>query len=558
MDTSDDRLNLLLVDADACRPVLDEGLPGEAAQRGEPPRKSGDINQWGPKAGDSNDLAIQRWAVIAPEGSEGDRLRDAIAPLIRLREGEQGAPARDYRAPAGMDVRSAVRWCNDVYWADDIPEEERPAYVLVLGDLHQISLELQQTLANRAMVGRIHFADASGNGHTASYAAYAEKVVRFARRGTPESSPDLLFFVARDGTSATSIGERMLVEPSLAASRQARDEGKLPAASVRQIAARTVGQLLAGGAGERPSVLLSVSHGLGAPREGWATAEEQWRRQGALVLADDEILDAERMRGRPFLPGGIWFCVACFGAGTPTSSAFHSWLSALAKEGAYRGQIAEVLHSLPSPGRRGFVAAMPQAALANPAGPLAVIAHMDLAWTFGFASATNPSQSRKSRILNPLKALVRGSRAGLALDDLMGTYRDANHELTSLFELEADARAKGRVVPTNPTERGLLWMLRNDLRGYVLLGDPAARLPLRQHALQAEEAAPAVGSDHDVRVSEAEAGEVPLSVKEAAVQALLRGREAPLAIAERAGVPLDVLWGWFNAYWTGRRAKVGG
>ena len=178
-----------------------------------------------------------------------------------------------------------------------------------------------------------------------------------------------------------------------------------------------------------------------------------------------------------FLPGGIWFFMACFGAGTPKSSAFRTWLSELAKEGSFDRQIAAVLHSLPSPGRRAFVATMPQAALANPAGPLAVIAHVDLAWTYGFSNAMNLSQSRKSRILNPLKVLVRGSRAGLALDDLMGTYRDANNELTSSFELEADARTEGRKDPTNLTERGHLWMLRNDLRGYVLLGDPAVRLP---------------------------------------------------------------------------------
>ncbi len=556
MDTLDDRLALLLVDADERRPVLDEGLPGEAARLGEPPRKTGDVNQWGPKPGDSNDLSIQRWAVIAPEGREGDRLREAIAPLIRLREGEQGAPARDYRVPSNMDARAAVKWCNDVYWADDIPEEERPAYVLLLGDLHQVSLELQQTLANRALVGRIHFADAAGEADAVAYAAYAEKVVRFAGRGTPAPSPDLLFFVARDGTTATSLGERMLIAPSLVAAREAHDEGKLAAASVREISAETIDELLAGGAGERPSVLLSVSHGLGAPPRGWATEEEQRRRQGALVLRRGEILDAERLRGQPFLPGGIWFYLACFGAGTPTSSAFHTWLSELARQGSFHGSIAAVLRSLPSPGRRAFIAAMPQAALANPAGPLAVIAHMDLAWTYGFSSATKRWQSRKSRILNPLKVLVRGSRAGLALDELMGTYRDANHELTSLFELEADARAKGREHPTNPIERGHLWMLRNDLRGYVLLGDPAVRLPLRRHGLPADEPAP--GLAHEVRASTADTGDVPLSAKEAAVQALLRGAEAPLAIAERAGVPLDVLWGWFHAYWTRERAKLGG
>lgn len=547
MQPSEHRLNLLLADADEHRPLLEEGLPGESVQRGEPPRNTRDINKLGPKDGDSNDLSRQRWAVVAPEGKEGDRLREAIEPLIRLREAEQGAPTLDYRAPSEMDARGAVKWCNDVYWAEKIREEERPAYVLVLGDLHQVSPELQQALANRALVGRIHFAGAGGEADTSAYAAYAEKVVRYARRATPEPSPELLFFVSQDGTMATTIGGQMLVAPSLAASKQALDEGKLPAASVRAISAKTVDELLAAGAGARPSVLLSVSHGLGAPALGWPSAEHQRWRQGALVVARKEILDAERIRGQPFLPGGIWFCLACFGAGTPNSSAFHTWLVELARAGVYDGPIKKVLKSLASPGRRPFIAAMPQAALANPTGPLAVISHIDLAWTYGFADAMDQSQSRKSRILNPLKVLVRGSRAGLAHDDLMGTYRDANHSLTSLFELQADALASGGKDPTDPIERGSLWMLRNDLRGYVLLGDPAVRLPLRQNAFSAKDAEP--GPAHEVRGAPVNAGDAPMPLKEAAVQALLRGDEAPRAIAERAGVPLDALWRWLRAYW---------
>jgi hypothetical protein len=31
-------------------------------------------------------------------------------------------------------------------------------------------------------------------------------------------------------------------------------------------------------------------------------------------------------------------------------------------------------------------------------------------------------------------------------------------------------------TPLMPIGRAQLWMLRNDLRGYILLGDPAARL----------------------------------------------------------------------------------
>src|SRR5262249_37299166 len=145
-----------------------------------------------------------------------------------------------------------------------------------------------------------------------------------------------------------------------------------------------------------------------------------------------------------------------------------------------------VLHSLPAPGQRPFVAALPQAALANPAGPLAVIGHVDLAWTYGFSGTRDLSESKKSRIYRPLEVLVRGSRVGVALEALMEMYRGTNDDLSQSYQVEADARAQGRPDSTDRAERAHLWMLRNDLRGYVLLGDPAARLPLQQLALRAK------------------------------------------------------------------------
>lgn len=576
MDGLDEPLDLLLADADDLRPVLDDGLPVEAAQRGPRPRKAvrgDDSHSWRRTDADPNDLPAQRWGVVAPEGREGDRLLEAITPLIRLREAEQRAPATIYRVPPHLDARQSVAWKDQVYWSEDVVEDERPLYLLLLGDLHQTTLDLQHSLANGALVGRAHFENADGDPDLAGYAAYAEKVARFARRGTPEAAPDLAFFVAQDGTRATITGHSRLVNPGLAASRRGLEAGRLPAASVRALEAETVNELLAQGSGPRPAVLLSVSHGLGAPRRGYRSPEEQWQRQGALVLGHDEILDAERVRSRPFLPGGMWFCVACFGAGTPEASAYHSWLAQLSRDNAFGGRVSSVLESLPAAGSRPFVAALPQAALSNAEGPLAIIGHLDLAWTYGFTSAHNLAESRKSRVLSALEAMVRGSRAGVALEALLRFYREANDALMTSYQIEADARAGGRPDPTDRVERGHLWMLRNDLRGYVLLGDPAARLPLRQHALDAE--APAASAPEVVGAGESArgdaggggaggggagrdaAGQPSLAAREAAVHALIRGDEAPRAIAERAGASLAELWTWFDAYRAGGRARLG-
>jgi hypothetical protein len=93
--------------------------------------------------------------------------------------------------------------------------------------------------------------------------------------------------------------------------------------------------------------------------------------------------------------------------------------------------------------------------------------------------------------------MIRGSRAGVALEALLRFYRETNDTLMASYQLEADARVQGRADPTDREERGHLWMLRNDLRGYVLLGDPAARLPLAQHTVRAVTSAPAAVPDDE-------------------------------------------------------------
>jgi hypothetical protein len=119
---------------------------------------------------------------------------------------------------------------------------------------------------------------------------------------------------------------------------------------------------------------------------------------------------------------------------------------------------------------------MSQAALANPHGPLAMIGHVDLAWTYSFSDPRNLARRVPARILSVLDAWLRRARAGVALDALMRFYREANDALMERYQAQADAQVDGLPDPTDPAERAQLWMLRNDLRGYVLLGDPAARL----------------------------------------------------------------------------------
>ena len=476
-------LQLLLASADTLQPLLDHGLAPEAAWDAPRPTRlprRAEVPSLARTDAHPNDLPAQRWGVIAPESPEGQALLQAVAPLIEHRERAQGAPAYRYHVPADQDAAAAVRWRDEVYRAEEVPEEERPRYLLLLGDLHQVSIELQHVLAHGAFVGRLHIAQRSGVPDLGGYTAYARKVVAFETEAAVKEAPDVLLYTAPDGSAATTLGQALLVGPCQK-EVETRWRMRRPGMGLQVLSGARAGlETLLGAAGAtRSGVMLSVSHGLGQPSQGWASAEAQRALQGALNLGAGQVLSANLLRATPFLPGGMWFCLACFGAATPPSSLFHAWLSMLARRPADAAQLQEVLRSLPRPGERPFLAALPQAALANPRGPLAIIGHSDLAWMFSFAEVGGASRSRASRISSVLEVLANGSRAGVALEALMQIYRDVNDGLMADYQTRQDALLEGRPDPVEPERHGYRWMLRNDLRGYILLGDPAARLSLR-------------------------------------------------------------------------------
>jgi hypothetical protein len=323
----------------------------------------------------------------------------------------------------------------------------------------------------------------------------------------------------------------------------------------------SIEELLEQAAAPEPSVLFSLSHGLGAPRQGWRSVEEQHARQGAMSLGRGESLDAPALRNQPFLPGGLWFYLACFGAGTPSRSAFHTWLSQLRDAGQFSGRLEGLLASLPREGERPFVAALPKAVLANPEGPLAVIGHMDLAWSYSFQEQGTVARSRPSRFQGLLHSLVAGRRAGVGLDALWRFFRDANNELTTLYEQQEEAHRGGRPNPVDLAQRAHLWMLRQDLAGYVLLGDPAVQLPVPTAQAQPEQktaSAQALASMMlGMQVTGPDAESFPSAdVMAEAVRALLIGAESPKDIAKRVGVSLKELRYWEQRYTDAGRAAL--
>lgn len=456
--------------------VVEQGLPDDVDIwfRGEPEDEGG-IEAFPRFDADPNDLSKQRWGIVAPEGSVGDRLLQVIAPLTAARrEQQEGHEPLVFRAAAGMSSKKATDWWGAVYNDSKINFRDRPRYLLILGDADLISWEAQQRFSAAAFAGRLAFKKES------EYEAYVHKILAYERAAKHGSKKiRAAYHTVRDGTAATSVGHRGLMVPSVDDAKVALKDNAFPASEIVDFGATGVTSpedFLRAVANREPTTLFSISHGLGIDAHG--TEEERRRFQGAMSFGSGKKITADDVANRPFLPGGAWFFFACFGAGTPSQSAYTTWLQALkeAKINLPQSQIDAVLQSLAQQG--SFVAALPQAALANPDGPLAIMSHVDLAWTFSFQDLVS-KKYQSHRFHGIFQGIIEHSRVGACLDTLQRTFNDANTDLTVLIDAEESAKRRNEPVENASTaalEKAALWMLRQDIGAYVMLGDPAAQV----------------------------------------------------------------------------------
>lgn len=532
---------------------------------------------------DPNDLAKQHWGLIVPEGTEGQRLAQLMAPLIAARREQQGGDKPFvFTVPPNMTAEAARKWWGSVYNNSSyngvkLTELNRPRYLLILGDPTEVSWEAQQCFSADAFVGRLSFLNDAG------YEAYIHKILAYERAAkAAERKVRAAFYTVLDGTAATSTGDRGLMKPTIAALQENYASNQFPASEILPLGANsplTPEDFIRALESRYPTMLFTISHGVGAA----ANVDEMERRriQGAMSFGQGKRITGEDVANRPFLPGGAWFFFACFSAGTPTKTAYQHWLASLKQAGlnVRQSDIDGVLTSLAK--ERSFVAALPQAALANPDGPLAVMGHVDLAWTFSFQDGLSRA-FRPSRYHNIFRGIVDHARIGPAYFDLQRVFNFANSELTDMIDSEERARAINEPLPEDK-ERSLrkagLWMLRQDLTAYVLLGDPAASVAASASEEEVRNAIPNIVTEKPADVSttnpsttsspNAFAGDMPdnapaepnslAKVDPAKVEAAVfpkLGDEALEAIAKHFGVPRAELDGWMNTYAEGGRAAV--
>lgn len=421
-------------------------------------RESMDLTFGLPMDIDSQDLAQTGWGVVFAHDAPAP-VRQALEPLLDLRREQSADLYKEFvEASAYRPGEKARTWLGR-----NGAEQGRaqvkvvPYYLLIVGGPESIPFRFQYEIGVNYAVGRISFDSAQEYGHYAQSVADAE---RRQHDGQPRRA--CFFAVRNDDDRATQLSCDLLMTP-LAQSLQTRHATDMPWQVQTLMAADATKAALGAqiNGADPPALLVTASHGMGFPKDD----PRQLRHQGALLCQDwpgprrhrgaipDQVyFSADDVADGASLSGTIAFHFACYGAGTPQFDDY-------AHADGMRAEIA----SAP------FLARLPQRLLGRPGGALAVVGHVERAWTYSFMWPGLGAQT--NTFDNCLDELMKGARVGAAMDAFSMKHADLAVSLNG--ELE-DLKFGSR-----PDDRGLagLWTANNDARSYVVIGDPAVRIP---------------------------------------------------------------------------------
>jgi hypothetical protein len=293
------------------------------------------------------------------------------------------------------------------------------------------------------------------------YRRYAASVVAAETYGVRRDRRIAFFAPQNEGDRATSLSRSELVEPLVQRLAADHRDWEVHAAVAADATKKCLVELLGGTA--TPSVLFTAGHGLGWPSGDPA----QPGGQGALVCQEwagpatgepvsaEQYVAADDVSDDAAVHGLIAFHFACFGAATPEFGTF-----------AHRAPAARLGRLAPAP----MISALPRRLLGHEGGgALAVAGHVDRAWSYSFTWPGAPQQTEVYR--SCLERLICGHPIGSAFDYVNQRYAELSSDLSMTLE---DVN-KG--LKPNHVELSTLWAANNDARGFIVLGDPAVRLP---------------------------------------------------------------------------------
>lgn len=402
---------------------------------------------------DVDDLKLEQsgWGILFAHGAPL-KIFEALKDLCVLREDQAGARYKVFRDERGYRTGESVSdWLGRQGAEVGAPQvDDVPYYLMIVGSPSDIPFEFQYELGVSYAVGRLHFETIE------EYRQYAANVVAgeaAAANMTPKRAN--FFGVCNDDDRATQMSSTSLVAP-LAAELSAKHP-KWECNTWMGPTATKAG--LTACLDSSPALVFTASHGMGFP-SGHAN---QLAHQGALLCQDwpgplqhigaippawyfsgDDVADATN------LSGSVLFHFACYGAGTPKDEDFG------------RPDARKVIAPT------SFLSRFPQRLLGKPNGAMAVIGHIERAWSYSFFS--NKFGQQTNAFETCLHTLMAGRRLGFAMD----TFATRHAALAVGLNLMLNNIRYGARIPAH--EVANLWTMQHDARNYVILGDPAVRV----------------------------------------------------------------------------------
>lgn len=406
---------------------------------------------------DPRKLDSAGWGVVFPAAPRLglDELEKQLAPLLQLRRAQATTKgSRLFRRLIYQrgDTKSTFMARHRVKQGPAHPDR-LPYYLLLVGGLDEIPAGFQYLLDVQYAVGRIAFDNLE------DYGAYAHSVVSVETEQSHRVKPELAFVSVRNGGDrATRLSDAHLVQPL----REVLELDRPDWTITQSPGAKH--DLLELFSGDRaPALLFTASHGL-SYRCGHA---EQRDRQGAILCREwpghrhpvraDHRFCADDLGDDANVHGLVAFLFGCYSAGTPRDDNFPP------------PPLRNHRQVAPQP----FVSKLAQRLLSHPRGSaLAVLGHFDRTWTCSFGAG----ESRGARhIESMVKYLLDGFPVGHAMDWLNERHAELASELTEALD-ERREPVSGSVE--DPLWLTHTWRAHADARNFVVLGDPAVRLPV--------------------------------------------------------------------------------
>lgn len=408
---------------------------------------------------DLDKLADVGWGIIFESTVDPNSYLEALSTLVNLRRKQAGERFRIFSGIDGYRAgESASKWLNRHGATLNLidPADGVPFFLVLVGPPSGIPFDFQYSLDIVAGVGRLDFTSLN------EFRAYAQSVVTFEQDDSRSTRRDIdLFATCHEFDRATQLFNKCVAIPLSQGDDKRKPLGSQFGfninAHLNEQSTKAALSRIMSNPNAPPSILFTGTHGMA-----FSTADtRQLANQGALVCQDwpgygnissDHWFAAHDVPDNANVHGLIHFFFACYSAGTPEFDNFgvDAPSSSRLASGPMTARLPQRLMTLPQ------------------GGALASLGHVDRAWASSFRSNGGLSQTQGFR--DVMDRLMAGQRVGQATDSFNSQWGVLSTELVSVL----NEKAYGKLISDN--ELLALRTCRDDLRNYIVLGDPAVKL----------------------------------------------------------------------------------